>query len=185
MTFSTVANSGFPVADRDLYRLSRPSPASRATCVIPCEDLRLLTNYEMDSENRLCLLFVGLTELRRRLSMAIHESLDQRIVMRYHLGGLEREELSEYLTHRLRAADCDLPLFDPGAIEAIWQATGALPRRINRLAHVALTAAAIDNARTVSAEHVQDALAEIGALAGAGIGSVRSSCPSPGRWTRR
>ena len=31
------------------------------------EELRLLTNYEMDSENRLCLLLVGLTELRRRL----------------------------------------------------------------------------------------------------------------------
>jgi type II secretory pathway predicted ATPase ExeA/transposase InsO family protein len=30
------------------------------------EDLRLLTNYRMDSENRLCLLLVGLTELRRR-----------------------------------------------------------------------------------------------------------------------
>ncbi|MGH9891075.1 MAG: AAA family ATPase, partial [bacterium] len=32
------------------------------------EDLRLLTNYEMDSQNRLCLLLVGLTELRRRPS---------------------------------------------------------------------------------------------------------------------
>ncbi len=31
------------------------------------EDLRLLTNYEMDSDNRLCLLLVGLSELRRRL----------------------------------------------------------------------------------------------------------------------
>ena len=52
------------------------------------EDLRLLTNYQMDSENRLCLLLVGLTELRRRLSMAVHESLAQRIVVRYHLAGL-------------------------------------------------------------------------------------------------
>ena len=57
------------------------------------EDLRLLTNYQMDSENRLCLLLVGLTELRRRLAMAVHESLAQRIVVRYHLAGLTREEL--------------------------------------------------------------------------------------------
>ena len=57
------------------------------------EELRLLTNYEMDSENRLCLLLVGLTELRRRLQMAVHESLEQRIVIRYHLGGLGRDEL--------------------------------------------------------------------------------------------
>jgi type II secretory pathway predicted ATPase ExeA len=78
------------------------------------EDLRLLTNYRMDSDNRLCLLLVGLTELRRRLSMAVHESLAQRIVVRYHLGGLTREELPAYLTHRLRLAE--LPLFEPPAI---------------------------------------------------------------------
>src|SRR5574342_739013 len=41
------------------------------------EDLRLLTNYAMDAERRLCLLLVGLPELRRRLSMAVHESLTQ------------------------------------------------------------------------------------------------------------
>ena len=37
----------------------------------------------MDSENRLCLLLVGLTELRRRLAMAVHESLSQRLVVRH------------------------------------------------------------------------------------------------------
>ena len=42
------------------------------------EDLRLLCNFAMDSENRLCLLLVGLTELRRRLAMAVHESLGER-----------------------------------------------------------------------------------------------------------
>ena len=126
------------------------------------EDLRLITNYEMDSDNRLCLLLIGLTELRRRLRMAVHESLDQRIVVRCHLAGLTREELPQYLTHRLRSACCELPLFEPPAIEAIFQATQALPRRVNRLAHYALTSAAIDRARTVTDEHVNSALQEIG-----------------------
>lgn len=127
------------------------------------EDLRLLTNYEMDSDNRLCLLFVGLSDLRRRIAMSAHESLDQRIVIRFHLEGLDREELSEYLQHRLRLAGCELPLFEPAAIEAIFQATRALPRKINRLAHYALTAAAITKAKGVTAGHVADALTEIGA----------------------
>lgn len=126
------------------------------------EELRLLTNYEMDSQNRLCLLLVGLTELRRRLQMAVHESLEQRIVMRYHLGGLSRDELPEYLAHRLRLVSCELPLFEPAAIEAIFQATQALPRKVNRLAHYALTAAAIAKARSVTPEHVQAALTETG-----------------------
>ena len=125
------------------------------------EDLRLLTNYEMDSQNRLCLLFVGLTELRRRLAMAVHESLAQRIVVRHHLSGLTREELPHYLTHRLRLAGCELPLFEPPAVEAIFQATHGMPRKVNRLAHYALSAAAIAKTQQVTLDHLQTALDEL------------------------
>ena len=125
------------------------------------EDLRLLCNYEMDSENRLCVLFVGLTELRRRLAMAVHESLSQRLVVRHHLTGLDRDELDAYLTHRLRLAGCEIPLFEPPAIEALFQSARGLPRLINRIAHYALTAAAVNDARTVNAGHLEHAVAEL------------------------
>ena len=115
----------------------------------------------MDSENRLCLLLVGLTELRRRLAMSCHESLAQRLVVRHHLAGLDREELHAYLAHRLRLAGCELPLFDPPAVEALSQSTRGLPRRINRTAHYALTAAAANGARTVTAGHIEHAVAEL------------------------
>ena len=93
----------------------------------------------------------------------MEQALDsiQRIVVRYHLTGLTREELPEYLVHRLRLAGSELPLFDPPAVEALFQATQGMPRKVNRLAHYSLTSAAIDKARTVSIEHVQAALEEI------------------------
>ena len=97
------------------------------------EELRLLTNYNMDAENRLCLLLLGQSELRRRLSMAVHEALSQRIVVRYHLSPLTREELPAYLTHRLRCAGTELPIFEPPAQEALFQASGGLPRKVNRV----------------------------------------------------
>ncbi|ANB02225.1 ExeA family protein [Ectothiorhodospira sp. BSL-9] len=125
------------------------------------EDLRLLTNYAMDSDPRLCLLFVGLTELRRRLGMAVHESLAQRLVVRHHLGGLSREELPDYLAHRLRRVGCELPLFEPEAIEGLYQATHGMPRPVGRLAHYALTCAAQDQVHRVSADHLQTALEEL------------------------
>jgi type II secretory pathway predicted ATPase ExeA len=125
------------------------------------EDLRLLTNYAMDSERRLCLLLVGLTELRRRLKMAVHESLTQRIVVRYHLSGLTREETPAYLAHRLQLAGCALPLFEPAAVEALFQATQGLPRKLNSAAHYALSAAALAKTKQVTAEHVQAALEEL------------------------
>ncbi len=125
------------------------------------EDLRLLTNYEMDFQNRLCLLLVGQVELRRRISMAVHEALSQRIVMRHHVGGLSRGELAAYLLHLLRLAGTELPLFEPAALEAIHHATSGLPRKVNLLAHHSLTAAALAKAQAVSAEHVQAALPEV------------------------
>jgi general secretion pathway protein A len=124
------------------------------------EDLMLLTNYEMDSHNRFSLILVGQAELRRRLSMAVHEALNQRIVVRYHLGGLTREELPAYLGHHLKLAGTELPVFEPAAIEAIYQASDGLLRRINGLAHHAMLAAAVARSKTVSAEHVQTALPE-------------------------
>ncbi|MDE0386793.1 MAG: hypothetical protein OXI22_23125 [Defluviicoccus sp.] len=125
------------------------------------EDLRLLTNFAMDAEQRLCLILVGLTELRRRLAMAMHESLAQRLVVRHHLTGLDRDEVDAYLTHRLRLAGCELPLFEPPAVEALFQSARGLPRQINRIAHYALSAAALAEAKTVNAEHLQHALEEL------------------------
>ena len=125
------------------------------------EDLRLLTNFAMDAEQRLCLVLVGLTELRRRLAMAMHESLSQRLVVRHHLSGLDRDEAGAYIKHRLRLAGCELPLFEEPALEALFQGARGLPRQINRIAHYALSAAALDEARTVSAEHLQRALEEL------------------------
>lgn len=125
------------------------------------EDLRLLTNYKMDAENRLCLLFLGQTELRRRLAMSVHEALAQRIVVRFHLTPLTRNELPAYLAHRLARAGTQIPLFEPPAQEALFQASAGLPRKVNLLAHHSLLASALARAKTVSHDHVQAALPEV------------------------
>ena len=126
------------------------------------ENLRLLTNYEMDSQNRLCMVFVGQAELRRRLSLSVHEPLAQRLVVRYHISGLFREELPAYLQHRLELAGTQVELFEQPALEAIFQATNGLPRKVNLLAHFSLNVAALQQAATVSAEHILIAVEEMG-----------------------
>jgi general secretion pathway protein A len=125
------------------------------------EDLRLLTNYDMDSKNRLCLILIGQAELRRRLAMSVHEALAQRIVLRHHIPGLSRDEIAPYLAHLLRLAGTELPLFEPAAIEAIFQATQGLPRKVNLLAHHTLNAAALARAKVATVEHVQAAMPEV------------------------
>jgi general secretion pathway protein A len=90
------------------------------------EELRLLTNYAMDSDNRLCLLLCGQSELRRRIAMAVHESLHQRVVVRYQMPPLTRDEFPDYLTHLLRRVGCEVPVFAPAAVEALFQASTAI-----------------------------------------------------------
>lgn len=124
------------------------------------EELRLLTNYAMDSENRLCLLLCGQTELRRRVAMAVHEPLNQRIVVRYQLGALSAEESGHYLEHLLRRAGTELPLFEPQAVAALHQASSGLPRKLNLFGHHALIAAAAAKTKAATAEHVQIAMTE-------------------------
>ena len=53
-----------------------------------------------------------------------------------------------------------MALFEPPAIEALFQSSRGLPRQINRIAHYALSAAALDNARAVGVEHLHRALEE-------------------------
>ncbi len=48
----------------------------------------------------------------------------------YHLSGPAREELAQPLSHRLGLAGCELPLFENSAIEAIFQATQGMPRKV-------------------------------------------------------
>jgi general secretion pathway protein A len=125
------------------------------------EDLRLLTNYAMDSENRLTVVLVGHPELRRRMGMAALDALAQRIVVRANVRGIARDEMAAYLAHRLRLAGSELPLFEPPTVEAIFQASSGLPRKANNLAHHSLFAAAIAKAKTVTTEHVAAALQEL------------------------
>lgn len=124
-------------------------------------NLRLLTNFEMDSKNRLCLILVGQAELRRRLTMGVHEPLWQRIVVKYHLSGLKQNELLTYLQHHLKLAGTELKIFEPSAIEAIFQSTNGLPRKVNLLAHYTLNAVVLGRGNSADSDHVRQADDEI------------------------
>jgi len=122
---------------------------------------RTLANHRMDSANRLCLLLAGLTELRNRPRMAVHGPLAQGIVVNCHIHALRRGEVDAHVGHRMRLAGADVPVFDPAAAGALALAANRVPRKIDRLAHHALIAAADDGKRTVADGHVNRAAGEM------------------------
>jgi len=127
------------------------------------DHLRLLLNFEMDAANRLALILVGLSQLDRRLAMARHQSLAQRLIVRHQMESLTTEEIESYVTHRLTLAGAakNSPLFLPPAMEAIRLGSKGILRLVNHLAHYSLPAAARQASPQVTPEQVELAAAEL------------------------
>ncbi len=92
--------------------------------------------------------------LRQTLRRAHLESLAQRITVRYALRGFDRDTTQLYLEHRLKIAGIDRPLFTEPAVEALWQSSQGVMRRIDTLAHHALAAAATQRPTQIDPEHI-------------------------------
>jgi type II secretory pathway predicted ATPase ExeA len=120
----------------------------------PLEELRLLTNFKMDSYDPFVLVLSGQSDLRRTLEFAVMEPLNQRIAIRYHMPSLTPQETKLYVTHHLKLAGAKEPLLDDPALEAVHQVSFGIPRKIGALVEQALTFAMFDQKRTVSPEMV-------------------------------
>jgi type II secretory pathway predicted ATPase ExeA len=102
------------------------------------DEIRLLTNFQLDDCNLLSVVLMGQPELRKRLAHRAYEPLRQRIGMQYDLGPLSKEETAEYLDHRLQVAGGSPGLFTAEAVEQIYRYSGGIPRKINHAATLAL-----------------------------------------------
>lgn len=121
-------------------------------------DVRLLTIADFDRKSPFILLLAGHPHLDDRLAEPTHHALDQRITTIARLSPLSLEETRAYVKLRLSACGArKQPLFDDDAITALFDASGGVPRRINRIATAALIVAASRNKQLLGAQDVLDA----------------------------
>ena len=125
------------------------------------EELRLLTNAEMDSHSPFACLLVGQPTLRRRIKLGTFAALDQRITLRYAMTGMTGEETAGYLAHHLKLAGRSDTLFSDDAAALIHQVSRGLPRAVNNLAIQALVAAYATNKSIVDESSTRAAVAEV------------------------
>ncbi|MDQ6945740.1 MAG: AAA family ATPase, partial [Actinomycetota bacterium] len=104
------------------------------------EDLRMMTNAEMDSRAPAAVILIGQPTLRRRLHQGTMAALDQRITLRVHMEGMDLAETLAYVRHHLGLAGRSDPLFSDDAVAVIAHAGRGLPRAVNNLALQALVA---------------------------------------------
>ena len=127
------------------------------------EQLRLLTNADMDSRSPLTLILLGQPTLRRDLKLGRFAALDQRIGLRYHLDGLPLDETVAYVKHHLAIAGRSDPLFSDDALGLIHHTARGIPRAINNLAVQALIAAYADGKGIVDEAAAKAAVSEVDA----------------------
>ncbi len=120
----------------------------------PLEEIRLLTNFKMDSYDPFILILCGQSDLRRVMDFAVMEPFSQRIAMRYHMSGLSPDETKRYVLHHLKLAGAQDPLLNDLALSAVHEVSFGIPRKIGAVTEAALTCAMFDQKRTVSPEMV-------------------------------
>lgn len=96
------------------------------------EELRMLSNFQFGTQALLQSFLIGQPEFRRIMQSPQMQQLRQRVIAACHIGPMDKDETRAYIEHRLKCAGAkDSPRFDVGAFEAIFEASGGVPRRIN------------------------------------------------------
>ena len=98
------------------------------------EEVRILSDSD-GRERQLQVVLVGQLELRDKLRLDEMRQVAQRVSVCCGLGPLDRDGVDGYIAHRLHVAGGtpDRVRFSREAIDAIYDASGGVPRLINRL----------------------------------------------------
>ena len=125
------------------------------------EELRMLSNFQFGNQALLQSFLVGQPEFREILQRPEMEQFRQRVAATCHIGPLDLDETRGYIEHRLRCAGSKgKPSFEPTAFEAIFKASGGIPRRINALCDRLLLAGFLSGRTALTLADVDDVVKE-------------------------
>ena len=126
------------------------------------EELRMLSNFQFGQQALLQTFLIGQPEFRAVLQSPDMQQLRQRVTATCHIGPLDRNETQGYIEHRLKCAGANgRPVFDMPAFDAIFLASGGIPRRINLLCDRLLLLGFLGNKAEFFAADVTDVVSEM------------------------
>lgn len=123
------------------------------------DTIRLLLNFQHDAMPAWTILLVGQPALLPALDR--FPELDDRLDVKCLLPRFDLEDTISYVSHRLHVAGCRRAIFEPAALEVIHQLSAGIPRRINRLADLALLVGFAEEYSMVSAAHIEAVAEEL------------------------
>ncbi len=102
------------------------------------KDLKMLMNFSYDSLNCFSLILSGEPYLNHTLQKQSHEALRQRITVHYAFQGMQGDEISAYIHHKLSLAGGSPSMIGVDAIHALAGYSNGNPRIIDNVMTTAL-----------------------------------------------
>jgi type II secretory pathway predicted ATPase ExeA len=126
------------------------------------EEIRMLTNLVRNGEPRARLVLAGDAKLEEHLASPRLESLNQRLAARCYLQPLNYDETLGYVRSQIAAVGGDPQrLVTDDALQAVYHASGGIPRLINQLSDHALMLLAARGGQQLYAAMIDEAWADL------------------------
>ncbi|MEQ8803605.1 MAG: AAA family ATPase, partial [Haliea sp.] len=126
------------------------------------EELRLLTNIQVNGKPLLQIFLLGQPELRELVLRPELEQVHQRIVAASHLRPLAMEETQAYILHRLDVVGWQGdPAFSQAVFPLVYKFSEGIPRRINLICSRLLLHCALEQRHRVQVADVREVIGEL------------------------
>jgi len=126
------------------------------------EEVRLLSNLEGDDYKLLQIILVGQPELKDLIARPELRQLRQRISVSCHLSPLNRQEVEDYIYHRMATVgNRNALIFNQDIFDLIFAFSQGVPRLINLFCDSLLLAAFVDGTREPGLELAQECADEL------------------------
>ncbi len=125
------------------------------------EQIRLLSNIELQNRKLINIFFVGQPEFNEMLREDRNRAVRQRITVSYHINPLSEAEARKYIAHRLKVAGATREIFGQGAIQEIFSFSGGYPRLINIICDHALLTGYTSNLKSIDKNVIKECEREL------------------------
>ncbi|MCU0601080.1 MAG: AAA family ATPase [Desulfobacterales bacterium] len=125
------------------------------------EQVRLLSNIELENRKLINIFFVGQTEFNRTLLDERSKALRQRITVSYYIEPLIETETRQYILHRLKVAGAGREIFTPDAMLRVHAFSQGYPRLINIICDHALLTGYASGVKTIDVNLIRECEKEL------------------------
>ena len=120
------------------------------------EQIRMLSNIELDNRKLINIFFVGQSEFNHLIGDGRNRAVRQRISVNYQLEALSKQEIGDYIDHRLKMAGATEEIIKSDAVHQVFKFSRGYPRLINVICDLALVNGYSEGLKKIGARVIKE-----------------------------